>query len=70
MKQLVDAAIVLTVVLPGVASPQSDAEPELDFLEYLGIWQGQDEEWFVEAEVEGLKDDRSEHKRKETDDED
>ena len=28
---------------------EEPAEPELDFLEYLGSWQADDEEWVIEA---------------------
>lgn len=49
----------LAVVVP--AGAQRDA-PELDFLEYLGSWQGGDDEWLVipewEAEDEDDGDDR------------
>jgi hypothetical protein len=37
----------------GLASTASAADepaaPELDFLEYLGSWQAEDEEWVIEA---------------------
>jgi hypothetical protein len=37
----------------GLASPAGAADepaaPELDFLEYLGSWQAEDEEWVIEA---------------------
>jgi hypothetical protein len=34
------------------ARAQEAAEPELDFLEYLGSWQAEDEEWEIAAEWE------------------
>jgi hypothetical protein len=36
--------------LVGTARPADEpAAPELDFLEYLGSWQAEDEEWVIEA---------------------
>ena len=32
-----------------VRAAEEPAEPELDFLEYLGSWQADDEEWVIEA---------------------
>ena len=29
------------------AKPSPSAPPDLDFLEYLGAWQGNDEEWLI-----------------------
>lgn len=35
------------------AAPAQDADaPDLDFLEYLGSWQAEDDEWLVIAEWE------------------
>lgn len=32
-----------------VRAADEPAAPELDFLEYLGSWQAEDEEWVIEA---------------------
>jgi hypothetical protein len=49
----------------------AEAPPDLEFLEYLGSWQGEDDEWFVieqfekdEAEQRAPKDDTEERPRK------
>jgi hypothetical protein len=34
----------------GAAAQESEAPPDIDFLEYLGSWQADDEEWLVIAE--------------------
>lgn len=52
------------------ASPvfgQDENAPRLDFLEYLGSWQAEDEEWFVEVELESRNksDDESHHEQAE-----
>lgn len=41
---------------------QDGEMPQLDFLEYLGSWQAEDEEWFVEVEIESLADEDSKSK--------
>jgi hypothetical protein len=50
------APIVLALAGACLAQPaaaQEEAEaPELDFLEYLGSWQGEEDEWFEIAEWE------------------
>lgn len=49
----------ISVVLAPHAKAEEDA-PDLDFLAYLGSWQGSDEEWLAVAEWEGeqqVKDD-------------
>jgi len=49
----------ISVVLAPHAKADEDA-PDLDFLAYLGSWQGSDEEWLAVAEWEGeqqVKDD-------------
>jgi hypothetical protein len=53
MRKLGSAVIVLGGVwlAPGASAQQPEA-PDLDFLEYLGSWQGEDDEWLVIAEWE------------------
>ena len=49
----------MSVVLAPHAKADEDA-PDLDFLAYLGSWQGSDEEWLAVAQWEGeqqVKDD-------------
>ena len=49
----------ISVILAPHANADEDA-PDLDFLAYLGSWQGSDEEWLAVAEWEGeqqVKDD-------------
>jgi len=53
MTRLERVCLVLTVLgstTPAVA--QDEAEPEMDFLEYLGSWQDEDEKWFLEAQID------------------
>jgi hypothetical protein len=47
---MLGAAVGLVGAARGAEEP---AEPELDFLEYLGSWQAEDEEWVIEAGWEG-----------------
>ena len=35
------------VAPPRAAAPKDAAAPDLDFLEYLGSWQGNDDEWIA-----------------------
>jgi len=49
------AAILLAAATPHAAVAQTDAPPTLDFFEYLGSWQEEDEEWFVDAEIDGRR---------------
>ena len=49
------AAMLLAAVAPRVADAQTETPPTLDFFEYLGSWQDEDEEWFVDAEIDGRK---------------
>lgn len=54
MSRLESAGLMLMAICwVMTARAQQDAEPEIDFLEYLGSWEGEDEEWFVEAEIDG-----------------
>jgi len=46
-------AMLIVAVLPRIAGAQSEEPPLLDFFEYLGSWQEEDEEWFIDAEIEG-----------------
>jgi len=43
-------ALLMLTAIP--AAGQEDEPPELDFLEYLGSWQAEDETWFVDVEIE------------------
>jgi hypothetical protein len=36
-------------LLSTASAADEPAAPELDFLEYLGSWQAEDEEWVIEA---------------------
>ena len=38
-----------------LAQGQEPEDPDLDFLEYLGSWQGDDDEWLIAAELEQAK---------------
>ena len=40
------------ICLTGAAHAQESDAPDLDFLEYLGSWQAEDDEWLVIAEWE------------------
>jgi len=55
--------------VPAVSLAQDEDEeklPDLEFLEYLGSWQDEDEEWYLEAELESdHKKDRHQRKRDE-----
>lgn len=48
------AALAGAAVISHAAHAQDgeDGLPDLEFLEYLGSWAEDDEEWFVEAEIE------------------
>lgn len=43
--QLVSAVLIAPPVLA------QDEEPDLDFLEYLGRWEDDDELWYVEVQI-------------------
>lgn len=55
---LVDRKIWLTALLLGTAGMVAADEelPEMDFLEYLGMWEESDEEWLALADDESLND--------------
>jgi hypothetical protein len=46
------AAMLLVASLPRLAEAQSEEPPPVDFFEYLGSWQEEDEEWFIDAEID------------------
>jgi hypothetical protein len=55
--------VAVMIVLSGAAATpqerhQAEKAPELDFLEYLGSWRGDDETWFIDAEIEPRHEDR------------
>jgi len=62
------AALCGLLACGGVALAQESETPDLAFLEYLGSWEGSDEEWvlFSEEEVSG-SDNGDEGKPGETD---
>ncbi len=63
-------AVLLAVALPVVASAKDEEElPDLEFLEYLGSWQDEDEEWYLEAELEGKPEEKNRRRRKREEDE-
>lgn len=44
---------MLLAAMTGLAAKaQTQEEPDLSFLEYLGSWQESDEEWLIVAEME------------------
>jgi hypothetical protein len=48
---LVLALTGVSLAQPALAQEEAEA-PDLDFLEYLGSWQAEDDEWFEIAEWE------------------
>ena len=53
-----------------LTTARADEEmPELDFLEYLGIWQEDDEEWLAVSEWEGEGENSQEPQEERKDDE-
>lgn len=61
--------LVLTAAsLPGVLVAQDTEPPPADLLEYLGSWQEDDEEWFVDAELEPPAETEDGEQRKRVDD--
>ena len=48
------AAAIVTISAPAIAQ---DEEPSLDFLEYLGSWEDDDERWYVEVQIDETNDD-------------
>jgi hypothetical protein len=59
--------MLASVVVPAAAIAQDDPPPP-DLLEYLGSWQDDDEEWFVDAELNPAPEPESGEKRKRVDD--
>lgn len=51
--------VISALILSQPALAQ-DEEPSLDFLEYLGSWEGEDESWYVEVQIEETGDDDAE----------
>ena len=49
-RQAMRCAAVLAVV--SVSAIAQDEEPSLDFLEYLGSWEDDDEAWYVEVQID------------------
>ena len=41
----------LALINGGIVSAADDEEPDMDFLEYLGMWEESDEEWLILDEV-------------------
>lgn len=52
--QLVSAFLCAAPVLA------QDEEPDLDFLEYLGSWEDDDESWYVEVQIAEADDEGNE----------
>lgn len=70
MRRVASGLVVLAAVAgPGVGVAQEPEAPPLDLLEYLGSWQDDDEEWFVDAEIERPPEAEPGEKRKRDDDE-
>lgn len=44
------ALIWLGLIVPGVAAADEETPPDLELLEYLGSWEGSDEEWMLFSE--------------------
>ena len=42
--------LVIAALVPMAAGAQDDQPPDLALLEYLGSWEGSDEEWLIVAE--------------------
>jgi len=54
-------AMVCGLLLCGAAAAAEDTEPDIEFLEYLGMWEESDEDWLlldgaIEAETEERSD--------------
>ena len=45
------SAVLAAVAMPAVAVAQDGELPPAGLLEYLGSWQDDDEEWFLDAEL-------------------
>jgi len=52
-----------------LAAQEEGALPPADLLEYLGTWQDDDEEWFVEVEIDRSSENEADEKRRRADDE-
>jgi hypothetical protein len=59
--------LAILATLPMTASVQQDDAPDVDFLEYLGIWQAEDEEWFLESEMLEQQHKKSESQKRDED---
>ncbi len=51
-QRAVEFAAAVAMSAPAVAQ---DEQPSLDFLEYLGSWEEDDEAWYVEVQIEDSK---------------
>jgi hypothetical protein len=69
MRSLVAAVLALGCWLPGGHAQEADeaAAPDLDFLEYLGTWAEDDDEWLAIEEWEKDNSARSEEDSSEPD---
>lgn len=61
-------AVIAAVAVPTAVLAQDSELPPAELLEYLGSWQDDDEEWFVEAEIDQPPETDSGAKRKRVDD--
>ncbi len=61
LTMLADRKFWLTVMLLGTAGVVAADEelPDMEFLEYLGMWEESDEEWLALADDEALGDDEA-----------
>ena len=48
------------LALLSIPAHAQDGPPQLDFLEYLGSWQEEDEEWFVDVELDSAQTEQQE----------
>ena len=70
MSRVARTCAALAVVASPITVGAQEAEPPTaEFLEYLGSWQDDDEEWFVEAEINEASETESDGKRKRVDNE-
>ena len=44
------AVVWLSLLAPGMTAADEETSPDLELLEYLGSWEGSDEEWMLFSE--------------------
>lgn len=67
MRGLLSGWMVVLASLPVAVIAEDEDVPDLEFLEYLGSWQEQDEEWFLESEIVEQEDQAREKRKREKD---